>query len=181
MHCSYCGEADHNTRGCKHKKAGLPPPRAGSVTNQEQGPGSVTNPEQGAGSVPNPEQGADSVTNPEQTATSTEVDPVLTQDHQEPSATYEDPMVDKMIAQMPIPRVVEQRPLPSSSFLNAAQVVLNQSLDGQGSQASSNTIRPGELAQKLEAMKNQRDRELEERKQAILASRRQEELRRAKR
>ncbi|KAI4965383.1 hypothetical protein ZWY2020_054687 [Hordeum vulgare] len=97
----------------------------------------------------------------------------------EPSATYEDLMVDNMIAQMPIPRVVEQRPLPSSSFLNAAQVVLNQSLDGQGSQASSNTIRPGELAQKLEAMKNQRDRELEEGKQAILASRRQEELRRA--
>ncbi|KAI4986401.1 hypothetical protein ZWY2020_019031 [Hordeum vulgare] len=84
------------------------------------------------------------------------------QDHQEPSATYEDLMVDNMIAQMPIPRVVEQRPLPSSSFLNVAQVVLNQSLDGQGSQASSNTIRPGELAQKLEAMKNQRDRELED-------------------
>ncbi|KAI5016615.1 hypothetical protein ZWY2020_006466 [Hordeum vulgare] len=102
-----------------------------------------------------------------------------TQDHQEPSATYEDLMIDNMIAQMPIPRVVEQRPLPSSSFLNATQLVLNQSLDGQGSQASSSTIRPGELAQKLEAMKNQRDRELDERKQAILASRREEELMRA--
>ena len=35
------------------------------------------------------------------------------------------------------------------------------------------------MAQKLEAMKNQKDRELEERKQAILASRREEELKKA--
>ena len=80
---------------------------------------------------------------------------------------------------MPTPRVVEQRPVPSSAFLSAAQVFLNQSAS-QGSQASSSAIRPGELAQKLEAMKNQRDRELEERKQDILQSKREEELRRAK-
>lgn len=31
MHCSYCGEADHNKSGCKHLKAGIPPPnRRGS-------------------------------------------------------------------------------------------------------------------------------------------------------
>ena len=80
---------------------------------------------------------------------------------------------------MPTPRVVQQRPLPSSGFLSAAQVMLNQTNASQGSQASSSTIRPGELAQKLEAMKNQKDRELEERKQAILASRREEELKKA--
>ena len=80
---------------------------------------------------------------------------------------------------MPTPRVVQQRPLPYSGFLTAAQVMLNQSNASQGSQASSSTIRPGELAQKLEAMKNQKDRELEERKQAILASRREEELKKS--
>ena len=57
--------------------------------------------------------------------------------------------------------------------------MLNQTNASQGSQASSSTIRPSELAQKLEAMKNQKDRELEERKQAILASRREEELKKA--
>ena len=80
---------------------------------------------------------------------------------------------------MPTARVVEQRPVHASAFLTAAQVLLNQSNGSQGSQASSSTIRPGELAQKLEAMKNQKDREVEERKKAILASRREEELKRA--
>ena len=28
MHCSYCGEPDHNIKGCKYMKAGLPPPNA---------------------------------------------------------------------------------------------------------------------------------------------------------
>ena len=28
MHCSYCGEADHNRNGCRYLKAGLPPPNA---------------------------------------------------------------------------------------------------------------------------------------------------------
>lgn len=28
MHCSYCGEADHNIKGCKYMKASLPPPNA---------------------------------------------------------------------------------------------------------------------------------------------------------
>lgn len=26
MHCNYCGEPDHNIKGCKYLKAGLPPP-----------------------------------------------------------------------------------------------------------------------------------------------------------
>lgn len=26
MHCSYCGDPDHNRKGCKYLKAGLPPP-----------------------------------------------------------------------------------------------------------------------------------------------------------
>lgn len=31
MHCSYCGEPDHNINGCTWKKAGLPDPRTTSV------------------------------------------------------------------------------------------------------------------------------------------------------
>ena len=26
MHCNYCGEPDHNIKGCKYLKAGMPPP-----------------------------------------------------------------------------------------------------------------------------------------------------------
>ena len=26
MHCNYCGEPDHNIKGCKYLNAGLPPP-----------------------------------------------------------------------------------------------------------------------------------------------------------
>ncbi|KAE8771983.1 transposon mutator sub-class [Hordeum vulgare] len=90
-----------------------------------------------------------------------------------PDVVVEDLLVDNLIAQMPIPRVVEQSPLPSSGFLTASQEMLNQAYTSQGSQTSSSTIRPGELAQKLKAMKNQKVVELEQRKQAILASRRE--------
>ncbi|KAI4964188.1 hypothetical protein ZWY2020_006887 [Hordeum vulgare] len=65
---------------------------------------------------------------------------------QEPGVVFEDLMVDNMIAQMPTRRVVQQRPLPTYGFLSAAQMVLNQTIGSQSSQASSSTIRPGELA-----------------------------------
>ena len=47
MHCSYCGEPDHNKSGCKYLKAGLPPPSANSR-------GNVAAPDEGNGapSVP---------------------------------------------------------------------------------------------------------------------------------
>ena len=64
MHRSYCGEADHNKKGCKYLKAGLPPPSAVSVPPPEQDAGNVLPPEQGDAA---------------QTTTSTEADPVLTQ------------------------------------------------------------------------------------------------------
>lgn len=31
IHCGYCGEGDHNRKGCRYLKAGLPPPNAPPV------------------------------------------------------------------------------------------------------------------------------------------------------
>jgi membrane protein involved in colicin uptake len=67
-------------------------------------------------------------------------------------------------------------PLPTSSFLTAAQILANE-------QGSSNidigTIRQGELAQQLEAMKHSRAHDLEERRTTILEARYEAQLKRA--
>ena len=43
MHCNYCGEPDHNIKGCKYLKAGVPPPNmqapsAAQVTHEATSP-----------------------------------------------------------------------------------------------------------------------------------------------
>jgi hypothetical protein len=59
-------------------------------------------------------------------------------------------------------------PLPTSSFLTAAQIFANE----QGSSnISIGTIRQGDLAQQLEAMKHARAHDLEERRSTILEAR----------
>jgi hypothetical protein len=67
-------------------------------------------------------------------------------------------------------------PLPTSAFLSAAQRLANE----QGSSNSSTgTIRQGELAQQLEAMKNARAHDLEERRTVILEARYEAQIKRA--
>jgi hypothetical protein len=103
MHCSYCGEEDHNKKGCKYLKAGLPPPSANAASNVSAlDEGNV------ASNVPAPDEGNDpsnvpstdegNASNVSPTAPSTQDDPVLTQ--QEPSAVVEDLLVDNLIAQV---------------------------------------------------------------------------------
>ena len=70
--------------------------------------------------------------------------------------------------QRPVPRVIAQGPVPESTFLCAAQLLVNQN------QGSTSTIQQGEMAKKLLALKKQRDKDLEDKKNAIVAARRAE-------
>jgi hypothetical protein len=36
IHCGYCKEPDHNKKGCKHLKVGLPPPNAPVIPQPEE-------------------------------------------------------------------------------------------------------------------------------------------------
>ena len=69
--------------------------------------------------------------------------------------------------------MLQHTPIPESTFLTNAQAMLNQA------QTSTNTIRQGELAKKMLTMKQQREKELEDRKQAILGARIEAELKKA--
>ncbi|SPT19112.1 unnamed protein product [Triticum aestivum] len=91
----------------------------------------------------------------------------------ETGTLVEDLMVDHMLQQRPLPRVLRHTPIPESTFLTNAQAMLNQA------QTSTNTIRQGELAKKMLAMKQQRKKELQDRKQAILEARIEAELKKA--
>jgi hypothetical protein len=68
---------------------------------------------------------------------------------------------------------MEPSATPTSTFITAAQATLIQV------QASSSTIRQGELAQKLQAMQNEKDKAVEERKLAILEAKYQAEVQKA--
>ncbi|KAM0880437.1 hypothetical protein ACQ4PT_033578 [Festuca glaucescens] len=71
------------------------------------------------------------------------------------------------------PRVRTPMPLPESAFISAAQRLASQP------GPSSSTIRQGKLAQKLEAMKQARSHDLENRRTVILEARYEAQLRRA--
>jgi len=45
MHCNYCGEPDHNIKGCKYLKAGLPPPNVQAPPPPPQGDDQAPNAE----------------------------------------------------------------------------------------------------------------------------------------
>ncbi|KAM3349207.1 hypothetical protein ACQJBY_022362 [Aegilops geniculata] len=152
MHCNYCGEPDHNIKGCKYLKAGVPPPNM---------------------QAPSAAQANHEATSPDEQHVQDE-DPVITQEHNPAeNPIIEDLMVDQMIERRPVPRVIAQGPVPESTFLSAAQLLVNQN------QGSTSTIQQGEMAKKLLALKKQRDKELEDKKNAILAARREEQEKKA--
>lgn len=65
MHCNYCGEPDHNIKGCKYLKAGLPPPNMQAPSPQ------------GNAEAPSPPQGNDQATSPPEQHVQDE-EPVIT-------------------------------------------------------------------------------------------------------
>jgi membrane protein involved in colicin uptake len=69
---------------------------------------------------------------------------------------------------------MEARPVPDSSFLTAAQELLNTT-----SQPSTSTIRQGELAQRLLLMQQEKIKANEERKIAILEAKYEAEVKKA--
>ncbi|KAM0920132.1 hypothetical protein ACQ4PT_007773 [Festuca glaucescens] len=73
----------------------------------------------------------------------------------------------------PFVKNMDPTPTPTSTFITAAQAMVNQV------QASSSTIRQGELAQKLLAMQNEKDKAVEERKLAILEAKYHAEVKKA--
>ena len=84
MHCSYCGEEDHNKKGCKYLKAGLPPPNVPPPNDQP------------SSNVPPPNEGnaGVNVTPPNEGVVGANVTPTNV------APPYGDLMVDNMIAQV---------------------------------------------------------------------------------
>jgi hypothetical protein len=76
------------------------------------------------------------------------------------------------ILQRPFVRNMEPSATPTSTFITAQATVIQV-------QALSSTIRQGELAQKLQAMQNEKDKAVEERKLAILEAKYQAEVQKA--
>ena len=64
-----------------------------------------------------------------------------------------------------MPRVVEARPVPQSAFISAAQSSMSPT------EAQPNMLRQGALAQKLIAMKREKNKAIEEQKLAVLEAR----------
>ncbi|KAM0880438.1 hypothetical protein ACQ4PT_033578 [Festuca glaucescens] len=92
----------------------------------------------------------------------------------QPSApTYGHAILQQLMQQRQPPRVRTPMPLPESAFISAAQRLASQP------GPSSSTIRQGKLAQKLEAMKQARSHDLENRRTVILEARYEAQLRRA--
>ncbi|KAM3317464.1 hypothetical protein ACQJBY_035254 [Aegilops geniculata] len=172
MHCNYCGEPDHNIKGCKYLKDGLPPPnvQAPPEPHAEGAPNVEVDPNV----EPSNAEGAPNVGHDEQ---------VITQEHNCPeNHVTEDLMVDHMVQNRPLPRVVASGPIPESTFICAARAMLNQSMGAttqSGNNGSSSTIQQGDLAKKLLLLKRQRDKELEDKKEALLAARREEQQKKA--
>ena len=75
--------------------------------------------------------------------------------------------------QRPVPRGIAQGPIPESTFLSAAQLLVNKN------QGITRTIQQGEMTNKLLALKKQRDKDLEDKKNATLAARREEQEKKA--
>ncbi|KAM0913679.1 hypothetical protein ACQ4PT_012023 [Festuca glaucescens] len=142
MHCSYCSRPDHNKKGCYWLKNGLPPPEASQMN------------------APLPMQPNAQVPPPSQSTAPQEQPPEARSDTRVP---YQDSMVDTMAQQRPPVRNVEAMPTPESTFIAAAHTMATQ-----GQTSSSTTLRQGELAQKLLAMQQQKNKAMEDRKLAIL-------------
>lgn len=141
MHCSYCGEPDHNINGCTWKKAGLPDPRTTSVP-------------------PPPPPDAE---------------PVITQEPEDNTvnATIVDDLVaDRMTQERTVPRQSTTGPIPDSTFLADARASLNQP-------QVRTTLSQGELARQLQAMQAKKNKDLEDRKIAILEAKYTASLKRA--
>ncbi|KAM0841635.1 hypothetical protein ACQ4PT_058897 [Festuca glaucescens] len=110
-----------------------------------------------------PEEGTD-------TTTGQAPEPELGTDN---TPAYENTFVDNLTQERPFVSNMDPSPTPTSTFISAAQATLNQV------QASSSTIRQGKLAQKLQAMQNEKDKAVEERKLAILEAKYQVEVKKA--
>ncbi|KAM0885663.1 hypothetical protein ACQ4PT_030184 [Festuca glaucescens] len=90
----------------------------------------------------------------------------LMREDQTPTAdTQPDLVVNQLIHQRPVHMNIEVRPTPNSSFISAAQNLLNQSAP---TQPTSTTIRQGELAQRLLQMQQEKTKANEDKKLAIL-------------
>jgi hypothetical protein len=74
---------------------------------------------------------------------------------------------------MPQPRVVEARPVPESTFINSVQARMTTPEIGPS------TMRQGELAQKLLAMQQQKNKAIEDRKIVVLEAKYTTEVQRA--
>ncbi|KAM0832338.1 hypothetical protein ACQ4PT_064967 [Festuca glaucescens] len=120
-------------------------------------------PDQPQGNNPEPEEGTG-------TTTGQAPQPELGTDS---TPAYENTFVDNLTQERPFVRNMDPSPTPTSTFITAAQATLNQV------QASSSTIKQGELAQKLKAMHNEKDKAVEERKLAILEAKYQAEVKKA--
>ncbi|KAM0845257.1 hypothetical protein ACQ4PT_056501 [Festuca glaucescens] len=120
-------------------------------------------PDQPQGNNPEPEEGTGTTTGQApQPELGTDITPA-----------YENTFVDNLTQDRPFVRNMDPSPTPTFTFIIAAQATLNQV------QASSSTIIQGELAQKLQAMQNEKDKAVEERKLAILEAKYQAEVKKA--
>jgi membrane protein involved in colicin uptake len=81
--------------------------------------------------------------------------------------------IDTWHLQRPEPRVVAARPIPESNFISSVQARMS------APETSSSTPRQGELAQKLLAMQQEKNRAIEDRKIAVLEAKYTAEVKRA--
>ena len=86
---------------------------------------------------------------------------------------YYHPTLTLNLLQRPVPRVVEARPTPESTFISDAQSRLSQS------NPAPTTLRQGELAQRLLTMQREKNKAIEATKIAVLEAKYNAEMKKA--
>jgi hypothetical protein len=138
MHYSYYGHPDHNISGYYWFKNGLTPPDLALLSMP------IATAQEPAPFVPLAE--------------------TVQQQAEVPS--YTDTYVDSIAQQRPFVRNMEARPTPESTFISTTRENLVNL--GTSCNAESSTIRHGELAKRLLAMQQEKNKAMEDKKIAIL-------------